>query len=74
MASLSGGCKPRITVVTRMDTLTSGWTPYVYFTTLYIFLAENHLCEFIGQIFEKSGEIRVVGEKEVNTGFSTEGQ
>ena len=43
-------------VVTRMDTLKSGWTPCVYYTTPYSIL---HLCEFIGHIFEKSGEIRV---------------
>ena len=25
----------QLLVVTRMDTLKSGWTPYVYYTTLY---------------------------------------
>ena len=72
MASLSGGCKPRITVVTRMDTLTSGWTPYVYFTTLYS-SQRTIYANLLGRFLRKVGK-SVVREKEVNTGFSTEGQ
>ena len=71
----------------------SGWIPNVYYTTLYsitrfytilIFMqvfqepiGHRLLCEFIGRIFEKSGEIRVrrsVHGKELNTGVSTEVQ
>ena len=37
-------------VVTRMDTSKSGWTPYVYYTTLYSTPRYANL---------KSGEIRV---------------
>ena len=57
------------TVVTRMDTSKSGWTPYVYYTTLYSTPRYANL---------KSGEIRVkdnnVQGKELDTGFSTKVQ
>ena len=39
-------------VMTRMDTLKSGWTPYVYYTTLYSTPRYANL---------KSGKIRVKG-------------
>ena len=57
-----------IMVTTRMDTSKSGWTPYVYYTTLYSTPRYANL---------KSGEIRVktiVQGKELDTGFSTEVQ
>lgn len=43
-----------------MDTIKSGWTPYVtYYTMLYSSLSIN-LCKFIGHIFEnKIGESTV---------------
>ena len=48
------------TVVTRMDTFKSGWALYVYYTTLYSLKRTIYsVCQFIGHIFEKTGEIRV---------------
>ena len=44
----------QLLVVTRMDTLKSGWTPYVYYTTLR-YINTN----LLGTFFEKSGEFRV---------------
>ena len=44
----------QLLVVTRMDTLKSGWTPYVYYTTL-CYIDAN----LLGTFFEKSGEFRV---------------
>ena len=58
-----------------MDTLKSGWTPYVYYTTLYsiprytIFtrIYWAHLRKV-----EKSEKETVVQGKKLNTGFSAE--
>ena len=44
-------------VVTRIDTLKTGWTP-IFITQRYtLYHAFQDLCEFIGHIFEKNGEI-----------------
>ena len=44
-------------VVTRLDTLKTGWTP-IFITQRYtLYHALQNLCEFIGHIFEKNGEI-----------------
>ena len=66
------------TVVTRMDTSKSGWTPYVYYTTLYstprytIF----RRIYWARELLEKWGNQRetIEQEKELNTVFSTEVQ
>ena len=45
-------------VVTRIDTLKTGWTP-TYITQRYtLYHAFQCLCQFIAHIFEKNGEIR----------------
>ena len=44
--------------VTKMGTLKSGWTPYVYSTTLCS-SKRTIYANFFGYIFEKSGEIKV---------------
>ena len=44
-------------VVTRIDTLKTDWTP-IFITQRYtLYHAFQDLCEFIGHIFEKNGEI-----------------
>ena len=44
-------------VVTRIDSLKTGWTP-IFITQRYtLYHAFQDLCEFIGHIFEKNGEI-----------------
>ena len=44
-------------VVTRIDTLRTGWTP-IFITQRYtLYHAFQNSCEFIGHIFEKNGEI-----------------
>ena len=51
----------QLLVVTRMDTLKSGWTPYVYYTTLYSIPHYTYYIysNLLGTFFKKSGEIKV---------------
>ena len=61
-----------------MDTLKSGWTPYVYYTTLYsippytIFM-RIYWAHFLRKVGKSEKETVVQGKK-LNTGFSTEVQ
>ena len=69
-----------ITVVTRVDTSKSCWTPYVYYTTLYSIprytMYFNMRIYWAEELSEKWGNQsrRLVQGKELHTGFSTEVQ
>ena len=65
-----------VLVVTRIDTLKSGWTPYVYYTTVYsseIAIFGYKLNKFLRKV-GKSEWGTVVQGKELNIGLSTDVQ
>ena len=59
-----------------MDILKSGWTPYVYYTTVYsseIAIYGYKFGKFLRKV-GKSEEVTVVQGKELNIGISTDVQ